>query len=99
MPTVTLTKVTRNGQITLPAAARRALRVAEGDYVQVRVAADCIVLTPKKLVDKSQTFFWSPEWQAAEREASEDIAAGRVHAAQDVDDLIVQLDKARKRKR
>jgi AbrB family looped-hinge helix DNA binding protein len=99
MPTVTLTKVTRNGQITLPAPARRALRVAEGDYVQVRVTADSIVLTPKKLVDKSQTFFWSPEWQAAEREASEDIIAGRVHAAQDVDDLIAQLDKARKRKR
>lgn len=99
MPTVTLTKVTRNGQITLPAPARRALRVAEGDYVQVRVTADSIVLTPKKLVDKSQTFFWSPEWQAAEREASEDIVAGRVRAAQDVDDLIAQLDKARKRKR
>lgn len=99
MPRVTLTKVTRNGQITLPAPARRALRVAEGDYVQVRVTADSIVLTPKKLVDKSQTFFWSPEWQAAEREASEDIVAGRVRAAQDVDDLIAQLDKARKRKR
>lgn len=99
MPKVTLTKVTRNGQITLPAPARRALRVAEGDYVQVRVTADSIVLTPKKLVDKSQTFFWSPEWQAAEREASEDIVAGRVNAAQDVDDLIAQLDKARKRNR
>ena len=99
MPSVTLTKVTRNGQITLPASARRALRVVEGDYVQVRVAADSIVLTPKKLVDKSQTFFWSPEWQAAEREASEDIVAGRVHAAQDVDELIAKLDKARKRKR
>jgi antitoxin PrlF len=99
MPTETLTKVTRNGQITLPAPARRALRVEEGDYMQVRVDADSIVLTPQKLVDKSQAFFWSPEWQAAEREASEDIAAGRVHAAQDVDDLIAQLDKARKRNR
>jgi antitoxin PrlF len=99
METVTLTKVTRNGQVTLPAAARRALHVEEGDYIEVRVTEDSIVLTPKKLVDKSQAYFWSPAWQAAERQASEDIAAGRVHAAKNVDDLIANLDKGRKKKR
>jgi AbrB family looped-hinge helix DNA binding protein len=99
MEAVILTKVTRNGQVTLPALARRALNVEEGDYVQVRLTEDSIVLTPKKLIDKSQAYFWSPSWQAAEREASEDIAAGRVRSAQDVDDLIAQLDKGRKKKR
>ena len=99
MKTVTLTKLTRNGQITLPAPARRALRVEEGDYVEVRVTEDSIVLTPKKLVDKSQAYFWSSEWQAAEREANDDIAAGRIHEAQDVEALIAKLDKARKKKR
>ena len=99
MEAVTLTKVTRNGQVTLPALARRALHVEEGDYIEVRVTEECIVLTPKKLVDKSQAYFWSPSWQAAEREASEDIAAGRVHSAQDVDDLIAQLDKGRRKRR
>ena len=99
METVTLTKLTRNGQITLPAPMRRALRVEEGDYVEVRITEDSIVLTPKKLVDKSQAYFWSPAWQTAEREANDDIAAGRVHAAQDVEALIAKLDKARKRKR
>ena len=99
METVTLTKVTRNGQVTLPAPTRRALHVEEGDYIEVRVTEDSIVLTPKKLVDKSQAYFWSPSWQAAEREASQDIAAGRVHAAKNVDDLIAKLDKGRKKKR
>ncbi len=99
METVTLTKVTRNGQVTLPARVRRALHVEEGDYIEVRVTEDSIVLTPKKLVDKSQAYFWSPARQAAEREASEDIAAGRVHEARDVDDLITRLDKGRKKKR
>jgi antitoxin PrlF len=99
MEAVTLTKVTRNGQVTLPAPARRALHVKEGDYIEVRVTEDSIVLTPKKLIDKSQAYFWSPSWQAAEREASEDIAAGRVHEAKDMDELIVNLDKGRKKKR
>lgn len=99
MEAVTLTKVTRNGQVTLPAPARRALHVEEGDYVEVRVTDDSIVLTPKKFVDKSQAYFWSAAWQAAEREASEDIAAGRVHAAKNANDLIANLDRGRKKKR
>ena len=99
MGAVTLTKVTRNGQVTLPAPVRRALHVEEGDYIEVRVTEDSIVLTPKKLVDKSQAYFWSPAWQAAEREASEDIAAGRVHESKNADDLIAALDKGRKKKR
>ena len=99
MATVTLTKVTRNGQVTLPAPIRRALRVEEGDYVEVRVTEDSIVLTPKKHVDKSQTYFWSSAWQTAEREASEDIAAGRVREARNVDDLIAKLDSGRRKSR
>ena len=99
METVTLVKLTRNGQITLPAQARRALHVEEGDYVEVRVTEDNIVLTPKKLVDKSQAYFWSPEWHAAERQANSDIADGRVHEARDVEDLIGKLDQGRSRTR
>ncbi len=99
METATLTKVTRNGQVTLPAPIRRALHVEEGDYVEVRVTEDSIVLTPKKLVDKSQSYFWSSTWQTAEREASEDIIAGRVHEARSADDLIARLDKGRRKNR
>ena len=32
---------------------------------------------PKKLVDKSQAYFWTRKWQEGEREADEDIKAGR----------------------
>jgi len=99
MGDVKLTKVTRNGQITLPASCRRATHIEEGDYVEVRVSEDSIILTPKKLIDKSQAYFWSSSWQSAEREASSDIAAGRVHAAEDADHLMAQLDEVRKNKR
>jgi len=49
--------------------------------------------------DKSQAYFWSPSWQAAEREASKDVAAGRVSIAEDMDDVLAQLDKGRKKNR
>lgn len=42
-------------------------------------------------MDKSQVYFWTNEWQAAEKEASEDIKAGRIKAFDSVDDLIKEL--------
>jgi len=89
---ITLTKVTRNGQITLPATIRRAANIEEGDLIAVAVEGDTIVLSPQKLVDKSQVYFWSAEWQEAELEASEDIAEGRVQEFDGVDALIDSLE-------
>ena len=65
------------GQLTLPSAARRALRLEEGDPIEVEIVEDGILLRPQKLIDASQAWYWTPEWQAGEREADEDIAAGR----------------------
>jgi hypothetical protein len=47
---------------------------------------------PKKLVDKSQAYFWTRKWQEAEKEASEDIKAGRVRTFDSVDELIKDLE-------
>ena len=95
MEAALLTKVTRHGQVTLPVAIRRHLNIEEGDYIEMRVSEEGVILTPKKLIDKSQAYFWTPAWQAAEREADEDIAAGRVHQFEDVDDAIAHLHKRR----
>jgi len=91
MQTAVLTKVTRQGQITLPAAIRRALQIEEGDYIEVSIVNDSMILTPKRLIDKSQAYFWTPEWQAAEDEADEDIAAGRIYKFGDADSAIAAL--------
>jgi len=94
MPTQSaVTKITRNGQITLPAAIRRAAKVEEGDLLAVRFEQDRIVLIPQKLIDKSQAYFWSESWQNAEREAERDIAEGRVEAYETVEDLIAALEQ------
>ncbi|MCL5961073.1 MAG: AbrB/MazE/SpoVT family DNA-binding domain-containing protein [Chloroflexi bacterium] len=93
-----MSKVTRNGQLTLPADVRRKLNIEEGDYIEIDVVDDAIVLKPKKLVDSSQAYFWSVDWQDAERQVSEDIAEGRVHEFENVDDLIASLHKGRAKK-
>lgn len=87
-----LVKVTSLGQITIPVAIRRELDIQEGDYVEVSVVDDTVVLTPKRLVDKSQAYFWTEEWQAGEREADEDIRAGRIPTFESVDELLADLE-------
>jgi AbrB family looped-hinge helix DNA binding protein len=71
--------VRQKGQLTLPADVRAALRVDEGDDVEFELTEDGDVhVYGLKTVRTSQAWFWTPSWQAGEREASEDIAAGRV---------------------
>jgi antitoxin MazE len=48
---------------------------------------------PKKLIDKSQAYFWTRRWQKAEKEAAEDMKAGRVKTFDSVDELIKGLDR------
>ena len=87
----TYSKVTRHGQVTLPASVRKQLGIEEGDLVEVIVEDDRAVLQPKKVVDKSQAYFWTKEWQEAEKEASADIKAGRVKTFETVEELIKDL--------
>lgn len=90
-----LLTVRKNAQITLPASIRRKAHVEEGDLLEAEVRGDEIVLRPKKVIDKSQAWFWTKEWQEAEREADEDIAAGRVKEFDNVEDAIKALKQVR----
>jgi len=87
-----LVKVTRGGQVTIPAALRRAAGIEVGDYLEVQVVDDRLVLSPKQVIDKSQAYFWTEAWQAGEREAQEDLEAGRVARFKTLEALIADLD-------
>ena len=46
----TLTKITRNYQVTIPPAARRALNLKVGDFVEATPRRDGVLLRPAKVV-------------------------------------------------
>jgi len=85
------TTLRERGQLTLPADVRDAAQVDAGAVFEVEVVDGRIVMTPQLLVDASQAWFWSERWQAMEREADEDIAAGRTASFGSVEDLIADL--------
>ena len=84
----------RNGQITLPSEVRRRMRASEGDVFVAEVRApDEIVLRKKSLVDASQAYFWTDEWQRGEREAQDDVRRRRVKRIRSAKALISDLKR------
>lgn len=93
MKTQRLVTLRPNGQLTLPADIRATAHADAGDVFVAEVRDDAIVLRPKKLVDASQSYFWTEEWQAGEREASADLAKGRTKRFRSAEALIRDLHR------
>lgn len=71
------TTLRAKGQLTLPEEIRRAAQLEEGDLLEAEITADGILLRPQKVIDAGQAWFWSPDWQAGERDADQDREADR----------------------
>ena len=67
-----------HGQITIPKKIRDLFDLKDGDVLVIEEHADGILIKPRKLLDPSQAWFWSEEWQERERAAAEDIKTGDV---------------------
>jgi len=85
-------RVTRNGQITLPKSVREKLGVYEGDIIEIEIVGENALLVPKKLVDKSQAYFWTKSWQDGELQAETDIKNGKIQVFTSAKHLIKELD-------
>lgn len=85
------TTLRAKGQLTLPEAIRAAARLEEGDLLDAEITEDGILLRPQKIVDATQAWFWSPDWQAGERAADADLAAGRVENFDSGKELLTAL--------
>lgn len=47
-------------------------------------------------IDPEQAWFWTQEWQQREREADDDLAAGRVTRFENDDEFLAALDERMK---
>jgi AbrB family looped-hinge helix DNA binding protein len=87
-----VTTVRAKGQITIPAEVRAAARLEEGDPVEVEIVDEGVLLRPMKLIDATQAWFWTPEWQAGERQADAEIAAGLGERFESDEEFLAALD-------
>jgi AbrB family looped-hinge helix DNA binding protein len=71
MPTIM--KISPQGQIRIPKKVMQILGIDKGDYVEVAVEEAQIILKPRKLIDPTQSWYWTKEWQKMEAEVDEQI--------------------------
>lgn len=88
-----LARVLRNYQITLPKKLRNRLRLKEGNFVRLREHPEGILISPLEMVDRSQAWFWSDEWQKGERKVNKEIKQGKIKRFESLNDFLSDLKK------
>ena len=93
------TRIGPKHQVTIPKQVFKGLQLEIGDYLEVQAKDNHITMIPKKLISKDQAWFYTPEWQAKEREANEDIAKGNLDGPFDsAKDLVAYLRGLKKKR-
>jgi len=85
-----LLSIQSRGTVALPADLRRRLHLDQPD-AQIKLIEredGTIELVPVVAVPADQAWFWTERWQAMEREADADIAAGRTTVVEGIDGLL-----------
>jgi AbrB family looped-hinge helix DNA binding protein len=86
-------KVRAKAQLTLPEEIRQALHIGEGDEVEFAVLDDgTITVRGYVSVPTDQAWFFTPGWLAGEREADEEINAGRGTTHTSAEDMFTHLE-------
>jgi AbrB family looped-hinge helix DNA binding protein len=86
-------KVRSKAQLTLPEEVRRILHIGEGDEVEFTVHDDGTVTVRGYVsVPTDQAWFFTPDWLTREREADEEITAGRGTVHESAEDMFAHLD-------
>jgi len=89
-----VTRVSPKRQITIPKDIYDKLHLEAGDFLEVDIKDEGILLIPKKLISRDQQWFWTKEWQEKEKEADVAIARGEVSKVFDnAESLIKDLRK------
>ena len=88
------TRVRPKGQVTWPSEIRNLLGLNEGDDLAFSLNDQGqIIITRLEVIPPDQAWFWTEQWQKAEREAQADIDAGRVHRYANIDEAVSALEK------
>lgn len=101
---MSLVKIQRKGQMTLPTGVRSAIGLADGDLVDVKVSGGHIVITPTVVIDRSKFPTADADYTPAHRrivdaqlaEGLADIRKGRVSPKfNTVDEMLASLKAGR----
>ena len=90
-----LVNLKQKSQVTIPKPLVDKLKLRPGDNLEFTLEDDKIIIKPVLVIDRSQAWYWSREWQAGEREVDRQIKEGKTYAADGEEELFkgLGLDK------
>ena len=88
---MSLVKVKNKYQIVIPEDVRKRLKVEIGDTLEIEEKDGVLVVKPVMVIEKSQAYFWTKEWQEMEKEAEEAKRKKRVKDFKKADEAIKWL--------
>jgi len=86
-----LLKMNVNGQVTIPREVREKLHCQIGDYFQVQIEKNGLRLFPARIIDPTQDWFWTKEWQQKEKTAEEDLEKDQYSTFKNTKDALKHL--------
>ena len=84
-------RVGKGKKLPLPAWVIHGFGKSSGGYVRIRRTRAGVLLKPAGPGPKTQGWFWTREWQRAEREVDREIAAGRIRRSGNLKELLRAL--------
>jgi AbrB family looped-hinge helix DNA binding protein len=86
-------KISTKRQIAIPKKIMETLDLKPGDEVEFELEKGKVRLVPTKTIKipRDQAWFWTPEWQAREKEADRDLKEGDFKDFKDLDSLLKDL--------
>jgi len=71
-------KISTQRQVRIPKKIMQMLNIDIGDFVEIDVQEHEIVLKPRKLIDPSQGWYWTKEWQTMESEVDKQVELDQI---------------------
>ena len=88
---MSLVKVKNKYQIVIPEDVRKKIKVEIGDTLEIMEKDGILIARPVVVVDKSQAYFWTDEWQKGEKEAEDAKKEGEFKDFRSADESVKWL--------
>lgn len=86
-----LVEFKQKSQVTIPNEIVKKLELKAGDKLDIKEEDGRLIITPVVVIPKDQAWFYSPAWQAMEKKVDKQKEEGKVHSANNAEELFKDL--------
>jgi AbrB family looped-hinge helix DNA binding protein len=94
---MTLMRVRRMAQLTLPAEVRRALNVQEGDFLEATIVNEGVLLKPVAMVERDRAWERIADLKSRVRDLKPDPTKSDTEAEEEIAEMVKEFRRTKKK--